>query len=76
MYKILTLNNISVAGLDRLPTEIHEIENTIDRLQSIIAAPDFYTQDQAALQEKLVAEMRARIKEDDDSVPERDEDYF
>ena len=44
--------------LDRLPAEIHEIEDAIARMQSIISAPDFYAQDQTAVQEKL-AELAA-----------------
>lgn len=39
--------------LDRLPMEIQEIESCISQLQAAIAAPDFYTQDQNIVQEKL-----------------------
>jgi ATP-binding cassette subfamily F protein uup len=39
--------------LDQLPTEIQEIESRISRLQAVIADPDFYTQDQTLVQEKL-----------------------
>ncbi len=36
MYKILTLNNISVAGLDRLPRERYEIASEITRPDAIL----------------------------------------
>ncbi len=39
--------------LDRLPAEIEEIEARIDKLQATIAAPEFYTQDKAAVTGKL-----------------------
>jgi D-3-phosphoglycerate dehydrogenase / 2-oxoglutarate reductase len=36
MYKILTLNNISVAGLDRLPREMYEVASEITRPDAIL----------------------------------------
>ncbi len=39
--------------LDRLPAEIESIEATISELQQLIAAPDFYAQDAATVQQKL-----------------------
>jgi D-3-phosphoglycerate dehydrogenase len=37
MYKILTLNNISVAGLDRLPRDEYEVASEIPRPDAILA---------------------------------------
>jgi ATP-binding cassette subfamily F protein uup len=39
--------------LDQLPTEIEAIEASIAELQSLIAAPDFYSQDHSIVQDKL-----------------------
>ena len=39
--------------LDQLPAEIESIEALISELQELIAAPDFYTQDTATVQQKL-----------------------
>ena len=39
--------------LDQLPAEIEEIESRIGGLQTAIAAPEFYMQDKAVVQEKL-----------------------
>ena len=36
MYKILTLNNISVAGLERLPREHYEIASEIKHPDAIL----------------------------------------
>jgi D-3-phosphoglycerate dehydrogenase len=36
MYKILTLNNISVAGLDRLPRDIYEVASEITHPDAIL----------------------------------------
>ena len=36
MYKILTLNNISVAGLDRLPRDKYEIASEIQHPDAIL----------------------------------------
>jgi len=36
MYKILTLNNISVAGLDRLPREEYEVASEITHPDAIL----------------------------------------
>ena len=36
MYKILTLNNISVSGLDRLPREMYEVASEITRPDGIL----------------------------------------
>jgi len=39
--------------LDQLPAEIESIEATIKELQQLVAAPDFYAQDTASVQQKL-----------------------
>jgi len=39
--------------LDQLPAEIQAIENRVQELQATVAAPGFYTQDPAVVQEKL-----------------------
>ena len=39
--------------LDQLPAEIQVIEQSIAELQRVAAAPDFYTQDNALVQQKL-----------------------
>ncbi|MEW8461493.1 MAG: 3-phosphoglycerate dehydrogenase, partial [Candidatus Thiodiazotropha endolucinida] len=36
MYKILTLNNISVAGLDRLPRDTYEVASEITHPDAIL----------------------------------------
>jgi len=36
MYKILTLNNISVAGLDRLPRDTYEVASEIAHPDAIM----------------------------------------
>jgi len=36
MYKILTLNNISVAGLERLPRESYEIASEIQHPDAVL----------------------------------------
>ena len=40
--------------LDDLPAEIETIETSIAKMQEIIAAPDFYTQDAELVQQKLL----------------------
>ncbi len=39
--------------LDQLPAEIQVIEQSIAELQRVVATPDFYTQDNALVQQKL-----------------------
>ncbi len=41
--------------LDKLPAEIEAIEETVTKLQEAVADPGFYSQDAAAVQEKLRA---------------------
>ncbi|MCG7947403.1 MAG: 3-phosphoglycerate dehydrogenase, partial [Candidatus Thiodiazotropha taylori] len=36
MYKILTLNNISVAGLDRLPRDSYEVASEVSHPDAIL----------------------------------------
>jgi ATP-binding cassette subfamily F protein uup len=40
--------------LDNLPAEIETIETSIAKMQEVIAAPDFYTQDAELVQQKLL----------------------
>ena len=50
-----------------------DIRNYLDAENKYLATQ---LQDTSALQEKLFSELRARIKEDDSTVPEKDGDYF
>ena len=50
--------------LDKLPEEIHQIEKRISNLQAIVAAPEFYSQDKAVVQQTLaeLSETEARLE--------------
>jgi ATP-binding cassette subfamily F protein uup len=51
--------------LDQLPGEIETIETSIGELQRLVSAPDFYAQEQDAIQEKLkeLAEAEALLEQ-------------
>jgi ATP-binding cassette subfamily F protein uup len=51
--------------LDQLPAEIEEIESRISQLQVVIASPDFYTQDNTIVQEKLaeLSDLELRLEQ-------------
>ena len=51
--------------LDDLPAEIEQLEGNIAALQETVAAPNFFTQDAAAVQQKLhdLSEMEKRLEQ-------------